>query len=66
MPHTVPSQLIGCQGKWFRGLDNFRYSMTESHIGIVAGFRELYDQLPSGLIRLPEDDFAEDRAEVSQ
>jgi hypothetical protein len=45
--------------KRFTKPDDFHHSIIQSHIGAVAGFLELYDQLPSELIRLSADDFAE-------
>ena len=59
MSRIVPSQIVGYLSKRFNKPDNFHNSIIQSHIGSVAGFLELYDQVPSELIRLNEDDFAE-------
>jgi hypothetical protein len=59
MPRAVPSQIIGYLVKRFAKPDAFHHSIIQSHIGFVAGFLELYDQLPPELIRLSADDFAE-------
>ena len=59
MPRAVPSQIVGYLVKRFTKPDDFHHSIIQSHIGAVAGFLELYDQLPPELIRLSADDFAE-------
>jgi hypothetical protein len=64
MPRTVPSQIVGYLVKRFTKPDDFHYSIIQHHIGAVAGFLELYDQLPPELIRLSADDFAELTASI--
>jgi hypothetical protein len=59
MPRAVPSQIVGYLVKRFQKPDSFDYAIIQSHIGSVAGFLGLYDQLPSELIRLDENDFAD-------
>lgn len=59
MQRAVPTQVVGYLVKRFTKPEDFHHSIIQSHIGAVAGFLELYDQLPSELIRLSADDFAE-------
>lgn len=59
MPRTVPTQVVAYLVKSFTKLDDFDTAIIQSHIGAVAGFLELYDQLPAELIRLSSDDFTE-------
>lgn len=59
MARAVPSQIIAYLVQRFTRPDDFDRSIIESHIGAVAGFLELFDQLPPELIRLSAADFAE-------
>jgi hypothetical protein len=59
MPRSFPTQITGYLTKRFTRRDDFHHSIIHSHIGAVAGFLELYDQLPSALIRLSANDFAD-------
>lgn len=59
MPRAVPSQIVAYLEKRFTKSDNLNHPFILSQIGSVAGFLELYDQIPPELIRLSADDFAE-------
>jgi hypothetical protein len=56
MPRTVPSQVVAYLVNRFQIPENVG---PFPDLGAVAGFLELYDQLPAELIRLSADDFAE-------
>lgn len=59
MPRAAPTQIVGYLAQRFTKPDDFHHSIIQSHIGAVAGFLELYDQLPPELIRLSPNDYAE-------
>ena len=59
MPRAVPTQIVAYLRKRFTKPKDFHQSIIQNHIGAVAGFLEFYDQLPSELVRLSADDFAE-------
>jgi hypothetical protein len=65
MPRAVPTQIVGYLSQRFAKPDDFHYSIIQSHISAIAGFLELFDQLPAELIRLPPDEFAELIASVA-
>jgi hypothetical protein len=58
VPRAFPTQIAGYLSKTFGKPASFDYAIIQSHIGAVAGFLELYDQLPAELIRLSADDYA--------
>jgi hypothetical protein len=51
MPRAFPTQIVGYLSKTFGKPASFDYAIIQSHVGAVAGFLELYDQLPAELIR---------------
>jgi hypothetical protein len=58
MPRAFPTQIIGYLTKSFGSRLNIHPTAILDKIGEVAGFLELYDQLPPELIRLSADDYA--------
>jgi hypothetical protein len=58
MPQAFPTQIIGYLTKSFGSRLNIHPTAILDKIGEVAGFLELYDQLPPELIRLSADDYA--------
>jgi hypothetical protein len=58
MPRTVPSQVVSYLTQIFNRRAPLAAAVVLQKIGAVAGFLELYDQLPAELIRLSADDYA--------
>jgi hypothetical protein len=58
VPRTYPSKIVGYLTSIFHKRESLDQSTVQQYIGGVAGFLELYDQLPHELIRLPADDYA--------
>jgi hypothetical protein len=58
MPRTFPSQTVGYLTALFQKRHTPDFGNVRDNIGAVAGFLELYDQLPSELVRLAPDDYA--------
>jgi hypothetical protein len=58
MPRTFPSQITGYLAATFKKPESLDHATVHSYIGAVAGFLELYDQLPDELIRLSPNDYA--------
>ncbi|WP_315745425.1 MULTISPECIES: hypothetical protein [unclassified Bradyrhizobium] len=58
MPRAFPSQITGYLATTFKTPENLSHATVHSYIGAVAGFLDLYDQLPDELIRLSPDDSA--------
>jgi hypothetical protein len=58
VPRAFPTQIAGYLSKTFGKPAPFDYAIIQSHIGAVAGFLDLYDQLPAELIRLSAEDYA--------
>lgn len=58
MPRAFPSQITDYLAATFKVPGTLCHAIVYSHIGAVAGFLELYDQLPHELIRLSPDDYA--------
>jgi hypothetical protein len=58
MPKAFPTQIIGYLAATFKKPENLDHATVHSYIGAVAGFLELYDQLPHELIRLSPADYA--------
>jgi hypothetical protein len=59
MPRAFPSQIAGYLASTFKDPDNLGHATIHSYIGAVAGFLELYDQIPAELIRLSPNEYAE-------
>ncbi len=59
MPRSFPSQIAEYLSLKFDHPQAFSIAMIESEIGSVAGFLELYDQIPYELIRLPSREYAD-------
>lgn len=58
MPRAFPSQIVGYLTEVFKRREEFGHAVIYSKIGAVAGFLELYDQLPHELVRLSAADYA--------
>jgi hypothetical protein len=58
MPRAFPTQITGYLAATFKTPENLGHATVHSYIGAIAGFLELYDQLPHALIRLSPDDYA--------
>lgn len=59
MPRSFPSQIADYLSKVFATREHpLDSAIIYSKIGAVAGFLELYDELPHELIRLPGEDYA--------
>ncbi len=58
MPRAFPSQIAEFLAVTFKKPENLSHATVHSYIGAVAGFLELYDQLPHELIRLSPGDYA--------
>jgi hypothetical protein len=58
MPRAFPSQITEYLVATFKTRENLSHATVHSYIGAVAGFLELYNQLPDELVRLSPDDYA--------
>jgi hypothetical protein len=58
MPRVFPTQIVGYLSTVFKKPPPFEFATIRDHIGAVVGFLELYDELPSELIRLAPYDYA--------
>ena len=59
MRTTLPSQICSYLASTLRTRDVLPPPAAQSKIGTIAGFLELYDEMPAELIRLPEDRYAQ-------
>jgi hypothetical protein len=59
VPRAFPSQITAYLVASFKTPDALNQAVVHSYAGVVAGFLELYDQLPHELIRLAADCYAD-------
>jgi hypothetical protein len=57
MSRSFPTQIVGYLRKIFTTPRDFEHAIIQSYIGSVAGFLELYDDLPQELIRPSPEDY---------
>lgn len=58
MPRTVPSQIDHYCSKHFQPENSSNVAQLQSKVGAIAGFLDLYYDIPHELINLPADDYA--------
>jgi hypothetical protein len=58
MPRVFPTQIVGYLSTVFGKRQPLAFATVRDQIGALVGFLELYDQLPSELIRLAPGDYA--------
>jgi hypothetical protein len=58
MPRTFPTQITAYLAQTLKRADDLNQAAVQSNLGAVAGFLELYDQVPCELIRLPPENYA--------